>query len=117
MKKNRRVVYKVVRASRGSCMVGWKHLMDYPKGEIVVADPDSMGIFVFRTLKDAVQFANYPRPYPSFKILRVEPLSRGYTPKVRFGFDPLMDGELNPCLKTNQIVKGTMCYHKIRVLD
>ena len=68
MKKNRRVVYKVVRASRCSCMVDGERQIDYFKGEAVEADPNSMGIFVFRTLRDAMQFANYPRPYPSFKI-------------------------------------------------
>lgn len=114
--KQRRTVYKVVKSNRMSMRVSDRMALEYLKGTIVEADPESMGIFVFKTRRDAMdQFVESDSH--RYKVLRVEPLSDGYTPKMIQAIWLAGSGLGQERTLTTQIQPGTMCYHKVRVLD
>ena len=112
--KQRRTVYKVVSPNRTSLAVRDDNELFYPEYEVVEADPKSMGIFVFNTQKSAQRYIESHGRLGQCRVLRAEPLSRGYVPSeihsVRHGGFIWWD-------VITAVPAGTMCYHKIRVLD
>ena len=112
--KQRRTVYKVVSPNRTSLVVRDDNELSYPEQEVVRADPKSMGIFVFNTRKSAQRYIAENWSLGPYKVLRVEPLSRGCAPgkihSVRHGGFIWWD-------VIKAVPAGTMCYYKIRVLD
>jgi len=71
--------YKVVDHNRESIIVrDLKFILKYEKGSIIKGKDDSLGVFCFKTKRDATHFANN---FTTSRILRVVPLKRGKSPK------------------------------------
>ena len=121
------IVYKVVKKNTNySCMVGCsKYCTKYEKGS-VMEDHNGMGFFCFKTLKAAKSFRiNCLARSFSYKIKRIQPLSRGATPKeictslsenwLDCFYRPGPKIIYQPVYSTPPL--GTICYKKIEVLD
>jgi len=108
-------VYKVVkRAERLSSVVSGKYRLYYPKGEIIEALKGTMGIFCFKTLKDARDFA-----FDYDIIIEVEGIGEPYEPDfamdIRYPKYFTKYKELGDCYK-EKVPKGTICFKKVKVL-
>ena len=111
--------YKVTRTDRASCIVypyDSKFCHYYIKGETIKANPETLGIFTFKTHKEASNFLTNH----TWLILRVKPIGKGKTPKIiapwanRNALEEFYEG--GP-IKTNEVPKGTICYPAVKVLD
>lgn len=90
--------------------------LKYTKGKIITADPETLGIFTFKTKKDANRFINNT----FYLILKVRPIGKGTTPKLISNFvnvDGLQTFFINPHVGTSNIPAGTICYPAVRMLD
>lgn len=106
----------------------------YPKGEIVRARKNSLGIFVFTSYEDAARFAGY-----TWTIIKVRPVGRRRVPRVMVRWDVLTSKthrQLVYLLKkdepwveyrmqcgskyfnlSSRIPRGTVCYPAVEVLE
>ena len=75
--------YKVVSATNKSAVLYYqnKYCLEYEIGEITEAIEGTLGIMVFDTVADAVNFMNMVLCSSRYKILRVIPKGRGKRPK------------------------------------
>jgi len=109
-------VYKVVcKEDRVSSVIHCeKFKLKYPKGAIVKAPPKTMGIFCFKTLKDAQDFA-----FDYEIIIEVEGIGEPYEPDfavdIRYLKYFTKYRELGNCYK-ERVPKGTICFKKVKVL-
>lgn len=99
----------------------------YNKGDIVEAEPNSLGIFTFDNKKNAISFS---KNNPMWKIKRVNSIGRGripYSPSIspEVGLEDFYE-VINPYttkdMFTNTHSKsyslpGTLCYPAVEVLD
>ena len=75
----RRVKFKVVRGNRRhSIFAEGSYDLEYPKGAIVRAREETLGVSVFKTRKQANSFQDR---YFNLQIIRVRPIGRGRTVK------------------------------------
>ena len=103
----------------------------YTKGTVVKAYPGSVGIFTFKTRKDAEEFIYREATIDEdFIILRVKPIGRGKKPdKILawaisiLGNYNFLEGYFNgefSLLESEDLMepyKGTICYPAVEVLD
>jgi len=81
------IKYKVITKDRKSCgnlfdRLG-KYCLDYPVGEEVVADPTTIGIAVFDTKRQAINFiAGFHFNRDLLMVIKVKPTSRGKRPQA-----------------------------------
>ena len=115
--------YRVVDSNRESLFMSGKYSFIYRKGEVISAVPGSVGIFCFKTRKEAQNFLLEFVPHHG-KILRVKPLSRGRTPKTicQFTKEVSVDAfygnsEYSIPVKETSGLQDLICYQKIEVLD
>jgi len=121
------IAYKVVNPERGSIMVDKykrfgeycpeenKYYLKYPKGQIVEAVKGSLGIFCFETKESAIAWLGDKED-----ILMIEPLTEGHKPKhFQKGIsEEYLDAFYeNPEMYFENILRGTICFDKIKVLD
>lgn len=133
------VRYKVVdKYTRCSAIVKDEHYqLRYFKDTVVEAPADTLGIMVFRRRYQAVKFISIlPSLYPPMIIIRVEPLSRGKTPKYisrwinnynkwalasfyeRSYINKKFTKNFNSFpTSVRPPIKGTLCYDYVRVID
>ena len=111
--------YKLTRPNRSSCTIHGKSpfCQKYLKGKIITADPQTLGIFTFKTKKEAMFF----RWFSTWLILKVQPIGRGTVPKLishntdkrsLIRFFKELSGRIR--IKPP---KGTICYPAVKVLD
>ncbi len=124
--------YKVTTRDRLSCtshaegMRGY--VLDYRKGEIVKAVPNSIGILVFKRRKDAEIFM---KNQSSWVIHRVSTKTRGKTPSYLYGIvnvycyardfyhtlSKLYSTPYSPTKFLWPVPEGTLAYPEVEVLD
>ena len=124
--------YKLVKkTNRKSIMVNPDSMYSktYKVGTVVQANPNTIGIFVFETLKDAENFGRIKSNYE--KIIKVKPIGEGIRPKRVFkagwlysayreeggvkallGEKPIIDDDNY----YDKIPEGTICYPAVEVL-
>ena len=77
----RKVKFKVVRVEgngrRRSVYAEGGYCLDYPKGEIIFAKKDTLGVSVFQTRRDATKFFSSRFKFFGLEIIRVRPIGRG----------------------------------------
>lgn len=111
--------YKVIQKDRTSCVIHPKSRFchKYLKGKTITANPETLGIFTFKTKGEARNFIWHH----TWLILRVEPIGKGETPKlishntdqrslIRFFKNLTSMIRMKP-------PKGTICYPAVKVLD
>lgn len=114
--------YKVVKYhDRTSAFATGDYEITYYKGKIISKPEGSLGIFVFKTLKEAVDFDDFYCCFDS-RILKVRTFGRGKTPKKIAG--GMLRDTINwfyndPNVKFQRKIppRGTVCYDKIEVLE
>ena len=125
--------YKVTRLDNSSCVI----TEDYPEfrkfykdNTTVSAAKHTLGLMVFHRKKDAIAFVIKDEQLRGWKIKRVIPLSRGKTPRViadwmsLINFYSHLDGirlkrdtsRENWSYSPSVPPKGTICYHKLKVV-
>jgi len=119
------IAYKVVTIHRGSIMVNKfkdsigsfeknKYHLEYPQGKTIIAIKGTLGIFCFKTEKDAKNWIDFG------KILKVRPLTKGHKPKhFQKGISELCINNFyaNPKIYNVKLPKGTICFDKVKVLN
>lgn len=111
--------YKLTRQDRTSCVIdgrsgfSWKYLKD----TVVTADPQTPGIFTFKTKAEARNFMWYQ----TWLILKVQPIGKGTVPKLishntdkrsLIRFFKELSGRIRM-----KPPRGTICYPAVKVLD
>lgn len=130
--------YKVVkRKTRMSALINGhsQYALRYLPGSIVVALPETVGIMTFRTKSAAIEWAkemrlkHWPYVYPiqesnyreHFKIIKVEPLSRGRKSLlIASNIDSKsINSFYNDSAYYNSITppENTICYQSVKVLE
>lgn len=116
------IAYKLVSQNYTSLNVGGKYELEYPFGEIVKAPEGTLGIMVFRSMKELLWFA--PAGGYESHILKViiTGMIQLDNPDICLimtdeGLDAFYNGDSN-ILKcyTATAPKGTVCCDEIRVL-
>lgn len=114
-----RYYYKIVKINKKiptsytNGLLPKKYILTYIENTIVEAPKDTLGIFCFKRKMDA---QNAFDVYDNLKILKVKPLSKGKTPKLicfRLSEVGLFIKNQLECTPP----KGTICFHKIEVLN
>lgn len=111
--------YKLTKKNRTSCVIHPQSsfCQNYLKGKIVTADPQTPGIFTFKTKAEVRNFMWHR----TWLILKVQPIGKGTVPKlisdntdkrslIRFF------KELSGRIRTKP-PRGTICYPAVKVLD
>ena len=122
----KKVKFKVVKIDssgrRLSVFVQGKYELEYPKYAIVVAKKETLGIAVFRTMREAYRFINLSKlSLQRCKIIHVYPHGRGKTGKIICGTQ--LESELDNFYKNkkltcvNKAPLGTIFYPAVEVLD
>ena len=113
--------YKVVNPDYTSWVAKGKYSLKYTIGSIVEASPDTLGIFLFKYLKNIDMFTmNHHRTL--YKILQVIMLSEMYdASKAMISYSTgsyyINKFYINPPSVPRSVTPpGTVCCHKIRVL-
>jgi len=128
--------FKIVDKHSGSCIVhpNSKFYRKYFKDEYVYAEPDTLGVMLFKTRAQAQQFIDYHQNAlhgeflirsRSWKIKRVIPIGRGKTPEhVSFATSSYGIKDFNKKVQLYGIqeymaepVEGTICYPGVLVVD
>ena len=128
--------YKVVSSkdNRSSCSLapdGNEYIKYYRKGETVKANKGTLGIFVFKTKKQANNFIKNRRDNEgSYFILKVKSIGKGESPKFVCGCPLLLMLIWDTSKYLNQFYKygeksnlqmkppeGTICYPAVKVLE
>ena len=103
-----------------------KYLLTYEKNKVVKAHKKSFGCFLFKRKKDAENFAD---GFTRTRILRCEPLSKCKTPRIMcisveskrldtfYKFHRKIWNEQYERIVSSHVPFGTVCCHKVRVLD
>jgi len=122
----RKPIWKIIKKhTRSSAVLSpySRYAIKYPKGEIVKAPADSLGIFCFKTQKRAKEFIR-PHAHKNYLFIKVEPIGRGVSPKkintLYFRLD--LQGQLIPGWtlsknNTENPPEGTICYPAVKVLE
>lgn len=122
----RRVKFKLIRIShsgrRHSIFAEGSYDLEYPKGAIVRAREETLGVSVFKTRKQAESFQDR---YFDLTVIRVRPMGRGRT--VRLICTEPRELQLDifySCRKYTEVFvresrvpPGTMFYPAVEVLD
>ena len=111
--------WKVTTQTRRSCVIyGEDFFKKYLKNTIVKADPTTLGIFLFKTKKNAEDFTKNTR---GWIILKVKTVGEGKKPKeisgsisIR-GLTEFYDN--SETAKTEFMPFGTICYPAVEVLE
>lgn len=135
MKYKGNIKYKCLDWDRGSCYAGGPHYLKYIKGTKVQAIKDSLGIMVFKTRRDAEEFASWHSKAAG--IIRVKCSGRGRVPKVisssqvgrniqrfyeklkKYGLPVnrlFIEGSLR-IGGMQEAPRGTICYQEVEVLE
>ena len=113
--------FKLTRKDRTSCLIHpkSKFCKRYLRASVVEADPQTLGIFTYKTRQQAEDYREYWQR--DWLILRVKPIGYGKVPK-----------EISVYLSQRSIIcfikklasmisttppYGTICYPAVRVLD
>ena len=123
-----KIKYKVVQYNRCSIFSPPRYILKYKKNTTVRAMKHTLGIMVFKHLKDAENFAKECCENTHL-ILRVETIGRGKTPKKicpgsrhpknRFDYDNFYSQLRKGLFISHNIVtppEGTICYPAVKVL-
>ena len=116
--------YKVVNLDRKSIVTANfdKYSLHYKTGDIVKAKENTLGIFCFKTKKEAVTYINKdfnPLLDNRYLLVKVLPLKKGKEPKVvadAFNQECIQEFYDNGKWNTPP-QKGTICYPEVLVLD
>jgi len=120
--------YKVVKGNRTSAIINAnsKYVLRYMPRTIVQADPETLGIFLFKYKWHAEKWVHdlsYTLPYTiDRQIIEVEPLTKGKViTNISRGtkssdLDNFYDNEIFVFEWTNLIPEGTYGHHAVRVL-
>jgi len=112
--------YKVVTDDRKSMNRSCgSYELEYIRETKVFGKEGTLGVFCFKTKKDATEFilANeYTRSKYGLRILRVRPIGRGKVPKY------VLSGNIQTSILVDDYTdseppKGTICYPAVEVLD
>lgn len=122
----------VCRDNRASCFAGGKYCKFYHKDTIVEAEPGTLGLMVFDTKKDALDFSRHTScEKGGHLILEVQPIGKGKRPmKICSHFlEDRVDNyyahqklsffeRRKSILRVDTIrpPKGTICYPAVKVL-
>ena len=119
-----KVKFKVVRISgrgrRYSVFAEGDYELQYPKGSIVRAREESLGVSVFRTRKQAELFQDR---YLLLEIIRVRPIGRGKTVKyictepTEFQLGRFYSLCGSSSVRVSPVPSGTIFYPEVEVLD
>lgn len=115
----RRYKYKVTRETNYSFAAPGEYGRFYEKDTNVYAKNGTLGIMVFKRLKDAEQFIKLERMKREFiKIKKVIPIGRGHTPKhiaAYVNLDEFYDPQRTVATQTPP--PGTICYPGVFVCE
>lgn len=120
------VRWKAVKTEdESSCFADEEYKKFYPKGAVVEASPDTLGIFVFKNKKSAISFLQSPVG-STLKIKRVNSIGKGRYPKLPaklgkfkqfYSIRNKKDFFTKDPYNSYYIPNGTLCYSKVLVLD
>ncbi len=120
----RKVKFKVVNINcsgrRFSAFAEGSYSLQFPKGSIVRAREETLGVSVFKTRKQAESFQNR---YFLLKIIRVCPIGQGKTVKLicsdtrEFDLDAYYSISGNMIVRKSLVPTGTIFYPAVEVLD
>jgi len=127
----RKIKFKVVkRRTNSSCMVHKNSSFgrSYEKGTNVYADPNTLGIMVFKTRMEAeVWMQGWNKCGWDFIIKRVIPIGRGKIPErisgniaskdLKYFYENIENIADDNCFETNIPIDGTICYPGVHVID
>ncbi len=113
----RRPVFKIVKYNKSMFEHRKGYNLRYIQGGITTAREDTLGVFCFKTKKQAKNFLKTVTAYEK-RILRVLPIGRGKTPKYICGYGGLLYFySKKSCVSDmSSPPKGTICYPAVEVL-
>ena len=120
----RKAKFKVVSVNhigrRFSAFAEGNYSLEFPKGSIVRAREETLGVSVFNTRKQAELFQDR---YYLLKIIRVRPIGRGKTVRLicsdtrEFDLDAYYGISGSMIVRTALVPLGTIFYPVVEVLD